>query len=81
MVTRTIGIVAGATAYAAVQRSGEQAALASGAAPGDAFLAGFEAAFAVAAGAVLLALMLGLVRPGIWWRAKAANAPDAERTA
>ena len=80
MVTRTIGIVAGATAHAAVQRHYEQTALASGATPNDAFLAGFVAAFAVASCAVLLALVLGLARPGIWKRARAANAAVAERT-
>lgn len=68
MVTRTMGIVAGATAHAAVQRFAENAALAKGLPPSDAFLAGFEAAFAVAAVSVLLALSLGLARPKLWRR-------------
>ena len=69
MVTRTMGIVAGATAHAAVQGHAERAAMAAGASRGDAFLSGFETAFGVAALAVLAALVLGLLRPGLWWRA------------
>ncbi len=63
MVTRTIGVVAGATAHAAVQRWGETAALAAGASAPSAFLSGFEATFQVAAAVVGAALLLALLRP------------------
>ena len=62
MVTRTIGVVAGATAHAAVQRWGESAALAAGASAPSAFLSGFELTFQVAAAVVFAALLLALVR-------------------
>ncbi len=71
MVTRTIGVVAGATAHAAIQRIGADRAVAAGAGPKTAFLAGFELAFAAAALVVLLALILGLLRPGLRASAKA----------
>ncbi len=73
MVTRTMGVVAGATAHAAVLRSFEHAAIAKGLVPADAFLAGFEAAFGVAAVSALLALLLGLARPKLWRRPASAG--------
>lgn len=66
MVTRTIGTVAGATGHAAFQRIFEQVAIAAGATPADAFLAGFERAFQAAAVVVGLALLIALARPGLW---------------
>lgn len=60
MVTRTIGIVAGATAHAAIQRFGDGRARAAGASPDDAFLAGFEIAFMAAGFAAAVALGLAI---------------------
>ena len=65
MVTRTIGVVAGATAHAAIQRIGADRAATEGAGLKAAFLAGFELAFAAATLVVLLALFLGLLRPSL----------------
>ncbi len=73
MVTRTMGVVAGATAHAAVQRTFENFALTRAIAPSDAFLAGFEAAFGIAAVSVLVALLLGLARPKLWRRSASPN--------
>ncbi len=61
MLTRMLGIVGGATLFAALFRDGEGAALAAGLAAGDAFLEGFRYAFRWAAaglGACLLASLL-----------------------
>jgi len=60
MVTRTIGVVAGATLHSAIHRSYESAAKADGATATAAFVAGFEAAFWWAALASMLALFLSL---------------------
>ena len=80
MVTRTMGVVAGATAHAAVQRQGEALAAAFGVPPEGRFLFGFEDAFWVAALTVLLALVLGLTRPGLWWRLRAPITEKGQRT-
>lgn len=66
--TRTIGVVAGATAHAAIQRFGEAAARQAGASEAEAFLAGFEAAFlgAALAAAVAFGLAVLQVRVGRW---------------
>lgn len=66
MVTRTIGVVAAATGHSALHRMIERTALAAGATPRDAFLAGFEMTFGVAALVVLAALLLAMLRPGTW---------------
>jgi len=58
MLTRMLGIVGGATLFAALFRDAEGAALAAGLPPGDAFLEGFRFAFRCAAaglGACLVA--------------------------
>ena len=68
-VTRTMGIVAGATAHAAVQRKGEEIGAIAAVASEQLFLFGFELAFWVASASVLVALALGLSRPGLWRRA------------
>jgi MFS family permease len=66
MVTRTIGVVVGATALSAALTHFEAAAHAAGAGPAEAFLAGFRATFlAVAAGLAGL-LVLSLLRPRVW---------------
>jgi MFS family permease len=49
MVTRTIGVVAGATLHSQIQRSYEAAAQLAGATADVAFVAGFQAAFVAAA--------------------------------
>lgn len=68
MVTRTIGVVAGATAHAAIQRYGEVQARIAGAAEPDVFLSGFKLAFLAASVAAALALIIALpvmlLRPG-----------------
>lgn len=60
MVTRTIGVVAGATAHAAIQGYVEQQALAKGQSAEAAFLAGFAAAFQAAAAVIAVAMLLVL---------------------
>jgi predicted MFS family arabinose efflux permease len=66
MVTRTIGVVLGATGLAAAFTHFEAAANAQGMAATDAFIAGFQATFRYLAIALALWLALGLMRPGAW---------------
>lgn len=66
MVTRTIGIVGGATSLSAAFRHFEAAAGVAGAAAPDAFLAGFQTTFQYAALALALFLALSLLRPRTW---------------
>lgn len=66
MVTRTIGVVLGATGLAAAFTHFEAAANAQGMAATDAFIAGFQATFRYLAIALALWLALGLLRPGAW---------------
>lgn len=67
ILTRTIGVVTGATGLAAAFAHFEAAALATGETAVAAFLAGFQSTFlGVAVGLALLAL-LSLLRPGVWF--------------
>jgi MFS family permease len=67
MLTRMLGIVGGATLFAALFRDAEAAALAAGLAAGDAFLEGFRYAFRWAA-AGLGAMLVAALATGWWWR-------------
>jgi MFS family permease len=66
ILTRTIGIVGGATALSAAFRAFEATALSAGMTAADAFLAGFQATFFYAAAGLALCLAIGLLRPRIW---------------
>jgi MFS family permease len=66
ILTRTIGIVGGATALSAGFRAFEAAALSAGMTAAGAFLAGFQATFFYASAGLALCLAIGLVRPRIW---------------
>lgn len=67
MVTRTIGVVAGATLHSQIQRSYEAAAQLAGATADVAFVAGFQAAFVAAAvvmaGGLVMCLLQAARRP------------------
>jgi MFS family permease len=67
IVTRTVGVVGGATGLSAAFRSFELAALSAGTPAADAFLAGFQNTFFYAASALALCLMMSLLRPQIWF--------------
>jgi predicted MFS family arabinose efflux permease len=67
IVTRTIGIVGGATGLSAAFHTFEMAALSAGRPAADAFLAGFQATFFYAAVALALCLAMSMVRPRIWF--------------
>jgi MFS family permease len=66
MVTRTIGIVGGATCLSAAFRHFEAAASSAGAPAMDAFLAGFQTTFLYAALALASFLAVSLLRPRTW---------------
>jgi MFS family permease len=66
MVTRTIGVVAGATGLSAGLSYFEAAALAAGAGAADAFLAGFRITFLATAAGLGALLALSFVRPRVW---------------
>ena len=66
IVTRTIGIVGGATGLSSAFRHFEAAALAGGAPAMDAFLAGFQTTFSYAALALALCLAASMLRPRTW---------------
>ncbi len=66
MVTRTIGIVGGATCLSAAFRHFEAAASSAGAPAMDAFLAGFQTTFLYAALALAICLAVSLLRPRTW---------------
>jgi len=66
MVTRTLGIVGGATGLSAAFRYFETAALSAGTSATDAFIAGFQSTFFHAAIGLALFLALSLLRPRIW---------------
>lgn len=68
MVTRTIGIVGGATGLSAAFRHFEAAGLSAGANAADAFLSAFQSTFFYAALGLALCLALSLLRPRIWIR-------------
>ncbi|HJU29902.1 MAG TPA: hypothetical protein VJ740_00530, partial [Hyphomicrobiaceae bacterium] len=62
MVTRTIGVVGGATALSAAFRHFEGASLAAGAPPAQAFLSGFQSTFICAAACTALCFAIAAVR-------------------
>jgi MFS family permease len=66
IVTRTIGIVGGATGLSAAFRHFESAASTAYSGPEDAFLAAFQATFFTVAVGLALCLVLSLLRPRIW---------------
>jgi MFS family permease len=66
ILTRTIGVVAGVSGLSAAYAHFEAAALASGAAHKDAFLAGFQSTFLYVALALALCLALSMARPRTW---------------
>ncbi len=66
MVTRTLGIVGGATGLSAAFRHFETAALSAGASASDAFLVAFQSTFFYAALGLALFLALSLLRPRLW---------------
>ena len=66
MVTRTLGIVGGATGLSAAFRHFETAALSAGASASDAFLVAFQSIFFYAALGLALFLALSLLRPRLW---------------
>lgn len=63
LLTRTLGVVSGASVLTALQASG-----AAGLTGLDAFLAGYRHAFLMAGGSLLLALLLSLAVPRAWSR-------------
>ena len=63
IVTRTIGIVGGATALSAAFRTFEMASMPAA----NAFLAGFQATFFYAAVSLALCLAMSMARPHIWF--------------
>lgn len=65
--TRTLGVVGCAVIGSALFRSAESAALASGIASGEAFLAGYAHAFGSVAAGVGLFIVLTLLRPQVWF--------------
>src|SRR5207253_649944 len=65
ILTRTIGVVGGATGLSAAFHIFETTALSAGAPAADAFLAGFQATFFYAAVALALCLAMSMVRPRI----------------
>jgi MFS family permease len=66
ILTRTIGVVGGATGLSAAFHAFEIAALSAGLSAADAFLAGFKATFFYAAAALALCLTISMVRPRVW---------------
>ena len=66
MVTRTIGIVAGATGLAATHARIEAAAATRGVSAADAFLAGFQSTFLYVSVALAGLVALSLLRPRVW---------------
>lgn len=68
MVTRTIGVVSGATGLSAAFHMFETTALSAGMATADAFLAGFQATFLYGAAALACCLAISLVQPRVWLR-------------
>ncbi len=66
MVTRTIGVVTGATGLTLVFQGLERAASAAGATALAAFLSGFQDTFLMAGGLLLAFLLMTALRPKIW---------------
>jgi hypothetical protein len=67
ILTRTIGVVGGATGLSAAFHIFETTALSAGVPTADAFLAGFQATFFYAAAALALCLAMSMARPRIWF--------------
>jgi MFS family permease len=66
ILTRTVGVVGGATSLSAAFRYFELNALSAGLPPAQAFLDGFQATFFHAATALALCLAISLLRPRLW---------------
>jgi MFS family permease len=66
ILTRTVGVVGGATALAAAFQYFEMRALSAGTPAAQAFLHGFQATFGYAAAGLALCLAISLLRPRIW---------------
>jgi hypothetical protein len=67
MVTRTIGVVAGATGLSTGSAHLEAVALAAGATTADAFLSGFRQTFLCASAVLALLLALSMLRSRVWF--------------
>jgi EmrB/QacA subfamily drug resistance transporter len=67
LVTRTVGVVSGATLLSALFSSLESQALVIGTAPPQAFLAAFQTSMQVAGIGLLVVVALTLVRPSAWF--------------
>jgi MFS family permease len=66
MLTRTVGVVGGASVLSAAFYYFELRAARAGVPQGEAFLDGFQATFAYAAVALALCLAISLLRPRVW---------------
>jgi predicted MFS family arabinose efflux permease len=66
ILTRTIGVIAGATSLSAAQAYYEREALSAGTAVADAFLAGFQSTFRHVAVGLALGIALSMARPRTW---------------
>ena len=66
IVTRTIGVVGGATGLSAAFHTFETTASSAGATATNAFLVGFQATFFYAAAALAVCLAVSLLRPRVW---------------
>ena len=67
ILTRTIGVVGGATGLSAAFHIFETTALSVCVPSADAFLAGFQATFSYAAAALALCLAMSMLWPRIWF--------------
>jgi len=66
ILTRTLGVVLGASGLSAAHALAEAAAAAAGAPPAEAFLTGFQCTFRIAALGLGLSLALGLANRAVW---------------
>jgi len=66
ILTRTVGVVGGASVLSAAFQYFEQRAARAGVPAGQAFLDGFQATFGYAAAALALCLAISLLRPRLW---------------
>ncbi len=73
MVTRTVGIVLGASVWMGVLQGFESAAIARGTGAADAMVAAYRVVTAAAALAMLAYFALSSLRRGTWWDARAAR--------
>jgi hypothetical protein len=66
ILTRTVGVVGGASALSAAFQYFELRAVRAGAPAAEAFLDAFQATFGYAAAALALCLTISLLRPRVW---------------